>query len=269
MADNVVINPGVGGANIATDDDGTAQYQWVKLKFGADGAFTAVDASNPLPVTAIGGATSAKQPAFSVAGSASADVLTVQGAVGAQAVICNVTTLSPGSSAGSLGKAEDAVHGNGDIGVAVWARRIDTPASSSTASGDYVTFNQSAEGGQWTTPTPSALGGLTIHRLISANTTNATNVKNAAGSLYGYHITNSNAAARYCKFYNKASAPTVGTDTPVLTLYLPPTSATVLPNGAHGIAFSSGLSYALTTGITDADTGAVAADEHAVNLFYK
>jgi hypothetical protein len=36
---------------VATDDDGTAQHQYVKLEFGADGTFTKVDASNPLPVT--------------------------------------------------------------------------------------------------------------------------------------------------------------------------------------------------------------------------
>lgn len=50
MADNVDITPGA-GATVATDDDGTAHHQYVKIEFGADGAFTKVDASNPLPVT--------------------------------------------------------------------------------------------------------------------------------------------------------------------------------------------------------------------------
>ena len=54
MADNPTVKNGTGAGTdyvVATDDDGTAQVQWVKLKYGADGSFTAVDATNPLPVT--------------------------------------------------------------------------------------------------------------------------------------------------------------------------------------------------------------------------
>ena len=52
MADNPTVdNGGLTDYVVATDDDGTAQVQWVKLKYGADGSFTAVDGSNPLPVT--------------------------------------------------------------------------------------------------------------------------------------------------------------------------------------------------------------------------
>ena len=55
MADNVTVdNGGLTDYVTATDDDGVAQVQWVKLKFGADGVFTAVDATNPLPATAVG-----------------------------------------------------------------------------------------------------------------------------------------------------------------------------------------------------------------------
>jgi hypothetical protein len=50
MADNVTLDPGTGGAVIATDDDGTAQHQYVKLEFGPDNTFTKVSTSNPLPV---------------------------------------------------------------------------------------------------------------------------------------------------------------------------------------------------------------------------
>lgn len=49
MADNVVLDPGAGGATIATDDDGTAQHQYVKLEFGGDGTFTKVTTSAGLP----------------------------------------------------------------------------------------------------------------------------------------------------------------------------------------------------------------------------
>lgn len=51
MADNVTLNSGTGGAVVATDDDGVAHHQYVKLEFGADNVQTKVDGSNPLPVT--------------------------------------------------------------------------------------------------------------------------------------------------------------------------------------------------------------------------
>src|SRR5215475_7401547 len=43
MADNVTLNPGSGGSVIATDDDGTAQHEWVKLEWGPDNTFNKVD----------------------------------------------------------------------------------------------------------------------------------------------------------------------------------------------------------------------------------
>lgn len=49
MADNVLINTGT-GATVATDDDGTAQVQWIKIQFGGDGSFTAVSTASGLPV---------------------------------------------------------------------------------------------------------------------------------------------------------------------------------------------------------------------------
>ena len=50
MADNVTLNPGSGGAVVATDDDGTAQHQYVKVEFGADNTYTKVTATQGLPV---------------------------------------------------------------------------------------------------------------------------------------------------------------------------------------------------------------------------
>jgi len=53
MADNVTLNAPVqaGGKVIRTDDDGSAQWQYVKLAFGADGTQTIASATNPLPTT--------------------------------------------------------------------------------------------------------------------------------------------------------------------------------------------------------------------------
>lgn len=53
MADNIELDSGTGGATIATDDDGTAHHQYVKVEFGGDGTFTKVEAAVGLPVAII------------------------------------------------------------------------------------------------------------------------------------------------------------------------------------------------------------------------
>lgn len=110
----------------------------------------------------------------------------------------------------------------------------------------------------------------TPFRLLSAASTNATSLKASAGSIFWLYATNTNAAARFLKLYNKASAPTVGTDTPIHTFLIPGNAAGAgfsLPVDA-GIDFSTGIAYAVTTGYADADTGAVAAGEVILNGGY-
>jgi len=110
----------------------------------------------------------------------------------------------------------------------------------------------------------------TLFRLISAASTNATSLKASAGTLYWLYVVNLNAAVRYLKFYNKASSPTVGTDTPVFTFPIPASTTGAgftisIPPGAD---FGTGIAYALTTGIADSDTAAVAANEIIINGVY-
>lgn len=113
-----------------------------------------------------------------------------------------------------------------------------------------------------------ATGADSVSRILSAAaTTNATSAKASAGYLHKVVGYNAAAAARYLKVYNKASAPTVGTDTPVMTFYLPATAAFAL--NLDGVYFSTGIAYALTTGSADADTGALTeADILALNVIY-
>ena len=115
---------------------------------------------------------------------------------------------------------------------------------------------------------PYTSGGPTNSRVISAGSTNATNVKNSAGQVYGIDVSNTNASARYLKLYDKASAPTVGSDTPIGTYLLKAGELTQL-RFPQGKTFASGIGFALTTGVADADTGAVSANEHVVNMEYK
>ena len=114
-------------------------------------------------------------------------------------------------------------------------------------------------------------GGLsTVGRLISAAaTTNAASLKASAGRLYKVRGYNAAATALYLKIYNKASAPTVGTDTPVVTITLKPLDVFDVDFSGIGQFFAAGIAYALTTGSADADTGALTlADVTGLNLWF-
>jgi hypothetical protein len=110
----------------------------------------------------------------------------------------------------------------------------------------------------------------TIFRLLSAAaTTNSNLVKNAAGRLFKIRGYNAKAAVAYLKLYNKATAPTVGTDTPVVTIPLKASDQFDIDFGALGIGFATGIGIGLTGAVADADTTAlVAADVVGLNIFY-
>jgi hypothetical protein len=98
-------------------------------------------------------------------------------------------------------------------------------------------------------------------KINSAATTNAQVVKASPARLMSVAANNINAAARFLKLYDKATAPTLGTDVPVLTIPIPAGGIVSMSLGAVGVDFSAGLSIAITALGTDADTTAVAANE--------
>jgi hypothetical protein len=113
--------------------------------------------------------------------------------------------------------------------------------------------------------------GAKPRKYLSAATTNATSVLARAAKLHGMLIINTTATLYYLKFYDKASAPTVGTDVPVMTVPIPASTtgagiAAADVGGADGVQFYLGLAFALTAGIADADVAA-AATGVAINLF--
>lgn len=115
-------------------------------------------------------------------------------------------------------------------------------------------------------------GGTTIFRSIDLDESEE-EVKATAGQVYWIHCMNLSAATKFLKVYNATAATVVvGTTTPVLTFPIPTTGDT---NGAgfvlnipNGIAFSTAITVAATTGIADADTGAPGANEVIINLGY-
>jgi hypothetical protein len=111
-------------------------------------------------------------------------------------------------------------------------------------------------------------GGSTPSHTISAASTNSTNIKASAGQIYDGAISNTNAAARFLKLYDKATAPTVGTDTPKRTIQIPANS-TVILSWPNGLSFANGIGFGTTTGIADADTGAIGANDLSIDLGYK
>jgi hypothetical protein len=114
----------------------------------------------------------------------------------------------------------------------------------------------------------AAVGASSTHHAISAASTNATSVKGSAGTINTLVLCNNATSKRYFKLYNKATAPTVGTDVPVLTYMLPPGETHELPTGAYGLRLSTGIAYATTTGIAVADTAAVSLNDMAIHIGY-
>lgn len=59
------------------------------------------------------------------------------------------TSVTPGTNAAHLGKAEDAAHASGDTGVFVLGVRSDTPATTGQTDGDYTAFTFDSSGRLW------------------------------------------------------------------------------------------------------------------------
>lgn len=123
-------------------------------------------------------------------------------------------------------------------------------------------------------PTATATGGATAASIVSANSTNATVVKNGAGTLYHISVQNSSTTAfGYLIFFNTGTTPTcTGTPFygPVLVPFVGSTGnggSGVIEDFAVGLNFSTGISYCITT--ASGGTGSVAASAITGGLGYK
>jgi hypothetical protein len=105
----------------------------------------------------------------------------------------------------------------------------------------------------------------------SANSTNGQLVLTGTSGLQALFASNTGATVAYVKLYNKASAPTVGTDTPAMLITVPaavsgvPGEKEITP-GFNGYRFALGLGLAITGGAADSDTTVVAAGQVKVIL---
>lgn len=122
------------------------------------------------------------------------------------------------------------------------------------------------DGSQKTKVVPASAGGLSVYRNIN-QVASGVNIKSSAGQIYGWFLFNRATSVRYVKLYNKTSAPSVGGDTPFMTIPLP-TGGGANVNFTSGITFSHGIGIGATTGVGDGDSGAPAANEVIVNIIY-
>lgn len=93
-------------------------------------------------------------------------------------------------------------------------------------------------------------------------------VSSVPAKFYGGWVYNANSTSvRYLKLYNKATAPTVGTDAQAFAVPIPPSSIVPL-SGVIGINFSLGIGIGATTGPESSNSTAPSANEvHAVILY--
>lgn len=107
--------------------------------------------------------------------------------------------------------------------------------------------------------------------LNSLATTNGALIITGTSGLQAFYASNTGATAAFVKLYNKATAPTVGTDVPEMVIPVPaavagvPGSVEITP-GFNGYRFALGLGIAVTGAAADADTTAVAAGQVKVKL---
>jgi hypothetical protein len=115
------------------------------------------------------------------------------------------------------------------------------------------------------------LAPATPYILNSVAGTNGALILTGTSGLHAFYATNTGASVAFVKLYNKATAPTVGTDVPAMILPVPAAVGGVpgvctLPIGFNGFRFALGLGIAITGLVADTDTTAVAAGQVKVIL---
>lgn len=95
--------------------------------------------------------------------------------------------------------------------------------------------------------------------LTGAASTNGALVKSSPGAILELTVFNPTAAIVYLKLYNKATAPTVGTDVPVMTIPVPVNGAVMAEMGMMGKRLTLGIGIAITAGPLATDVAAVGA----------
>lgn len=139
----------------------------VRVSAFTSGAATATmrATTNPAGATTI-------QGTVAVSGS-----VTVTGTVAVSSI---TTSVTPGTGAANLGKAEDSAASDGDVGVYALSVRQDTPASSTTTDGDYQSIKSDSIGRLWVHIAASD-NTQTVSGTVTANAGTGTFLTNPVG----------------------------------------------------------------------------------------
>lgn len=112
---------------------------------------------------------------------------------------------------------------------------------------------------------------MPIYRDISLLATGIL-VKAGVARISFIDIHNNAAAARFVKFYDNVTAPTVGTDVPVMTIQVGAGQHVSYPtgglDGAGSLLFQFGIGVGATNLVADADTTAPTANDLIINFIY-
>jgi hypothetical protein len=131
-----------------------------------------------------------------------------------------------------------------------------------SASGAAAKFPERGDGNTANPTLPTA-----TFNLVSASGTNLSTVKSTGGQLLGYQLYNNSSSAKFVKLYDKGSSPTVGSDTPKITIGVP-ANGSAPNNMPQSIPFLSGIYLAITNTIPDNSTVAVQLNEVSVSINY-
>jgi hypothetical protein len=236
-----------------------------------EGLLTAIDADTS-NLSVVGGGTEA----------AAIRVTIANNSTGVLSVDDNGSTLSIDDGAGSITvdnggtfavQVSSIAAGNNNIGDVDVASLPALPAGNNNI-GDVdiasIAAGTNTIGG--TIPKTATSGGFSLFRSIDLDESEE-EVKATAGQVYKIHFTNTATSTRWLKLYNATAANvTVGTTTPVYTVGLPGNTSDDISGGfdfgPQGLAFSTAITAAATTGVADNDTGAPGANEVIVNIMY-
>lgn len=185
----------------------------------------------------------------------------------------DILSVTPGTAAGNLGKAEDAAHSSGDTGVMALGVRDTDPAAVSGTDGDYEPLHVNDDGGAWVTATPSHTGGYTGFTSVDLDESEE-QVSATACTVGSMYFWNATAAPLWAQIFNATAASIApGSDAPDINFLIPANAdsdgagvSIPIPNG--GLGFSTALSVAVTTG-SGTNSGAPGTGDAGCFITYK
>ncbi len=110
------------------------------------------------------------------------------------------------------------------------------------------------------------------HFKNSTATTNETLIRGSAGSVFNIIVHNTHSgggsgSSIALRFYDKATAPVVGTDVPMIVIHVQSNDSKEI-NFTSGITFKNGIAYSITAGDALLDSTPVSADGVQVYIGY-